>query len=191
MMKSKMIKKQGGFTLVEVIAVLLLMGIVALALSTTLVAAVDGYLFAKDSADAAQKAQLALSRISRELLQATKISSANGTTLTYTTAAGTFQLVKNNDVITLEKTDNPVFSAKTLIDKIETNYGTDSFLTYEKPDGTAWSTEPSDEIENLYIIKLILKLQSITGGQLPAFETAVNPRENSWRNVPPFDSEGS
>jgi prepilin-type N-terminal cleavage/methylation domain-containing protein len=93
-MKATKLHRQQGFTLVEVIAVLILMGIVALALATTMVTAVEGYLFTKDSADGAQKGQLALARISKELLQATAITTATSTIVAYTTPAGSFQIVK-------------------------------------------------------------------------------------------------
>ena len=186
-MKATKLHRQQGFTLIEVIAVLILMGIVALALATTMVTAVEGYLFTKDSAAAAQKGQLALARISKELLQATAISTATSTVVAYTTPAGSFQIVKNNDVITLQKTDSPVYGPQTLIDNVETNYGTESFLVFEKLDGNAWST--ADNINTLHAVKVTLMITGVSGRQIPTFKTMINPRQNdpkkeNLRNVP-------
>ena len=186
-MKTAELKQQNGFTLIEVIAVLFLMGIVALALATTMVTAVEGYLFSKDSANAAQKGQLALARISKELLQATAITTATGTTIAYTTLAGSFQIVKNNDKITLEKTDSPVYAAQTMIDNVETNYGADVFFKFEKLDGSGWTT--ADNINILHVVKITLKLTGVTGMRIPTLQTTINPRQNdpqkeNLRNVP-------
>jgi prepilin-type N-terminal cleavage/methylation domain-containing protein len=167
-MKATKLHRQQGFTLVEVIAVLILMGIVALALATTMVTAVEGYLFTKDSADGAQKGQLALARISKELLQATAITTATSTIVAYTTPAGSFQIVKNNDVITLQKTDSPAYGPQTLIDNVETNYGTESFLVFEKLDGSSWST--ADNINTLHAVKVTPRQN--------------DPKKENLRNVP-------
>lgn len=186
-MKPTLKLKEQGFTLIEVIAVLLLMGIVAVALATTMVTAVEGYMFTKDSADSAQKAQLALARISKELLRASAISAATTTAVAYTTPAGSFQIVKNDDVITLEKTDSPAYGPQTLLNNVETDYGSESFLVFEKLDGSAWS--PADEINTLHAIKVTLKLTGVSGRQIPVFKTLINPRQNDpqrekLRNVP-------
>ena len=187
-MKTTKLHRQQGFTLVEVIAVLLLMGIVALALATTMVTAVEGYLFTKDSADAAQKAQLALARISKELLQATAVTTATSTIVAYTTPAGSFQIVKNNDVITLQKTDSPVYGPQTMIDNVDTNYGADSFIVFEKLDGSSLVYGRRD-INTLHAVKVTLKITGVSGRQIPTFKTMINPRQNdpkkeNLRNVP-------
>jgi hypothetical protein len=163
------------------------MGIVALALATTMVTAVEGYLFSRDSADISQKAQLALARISKELLQATAIATATGTNVAYTNPAGSFQIVKNNDVITLEKTDAPVYAPQKLIDNVATDYGSDSFLVFKKLDGSTWTS--ADNINTLHTVTIVLKMTSISGRRLPDFQTTINPRENDplkerLRNVP-------
>ncbi len=186
-MKAPRLDRQQGFTLVEVIAVFLVMAIVALALATTMVTAVEGYLFSKDSADGAQKAQLALARISKELLQATAISTASSTIVAYTTPAGSFQIAKSSGVITLEKTDSPAYGPQTMIDQVQTNYGSESFLVFKKLDGSTWST--ADNINTLHAIKVTLKLTGISGMKLPIFKTMINPRQNDpkkekLRNVP-------
>lgn len=60
-------KRQRGFTLIEVIVVLVLVGIMAALAGFGLVTAVQGYLMAAENAAVTQKAQTALTRITREL----------------------------------------------------------------------------------------------------------------------------
>ena len=65
-----MITDRRGFTLIEVISVLVLMGIVFSVAGMGIVTGVQGYLLARENAVVAQKAQLALSRLTRELQDA-------------------------------------------------------------------------------------------------------------------------
>jgi len=76
--------RQKGFTLIEVITVLLIVGIMAAFAGLGIVAAVQGYMFSKDNATNSEKAQLALSHINRELLECYNCSSTAGSILTGT-----------------------------------------------------------------------------------------------------------
>ncbi|MDD5414712.1 MAG: prepilin-type N-terminal cleavage/methylation domain-containing protein, partial [Smithellaceae bacterium] len=67
-------KNQAGFTLIEVIVTLILVGIVALMGGMAIVQVTQGYIFTKDNAELTQKAQLATSRITKEIVEMTGIS---------------------------------------------------------------------------------------------------------------------
>ena len=58
---------KAGFVLIEVIVSLLLLGIIATFSSFFLVSGIEGYLFSKEAAESAFKAQIAMDRISLEL----------------------------------------------------------------------------------------------------------------------------
>jgi len=173
------VNKNKGFSLVELIASLTIAGILALALMTIVVTALKGFSLSKDAAGVTQKANLALSRIRVELLNATSITTAQANRIIYTTIDGTYEILKTGNVITLEKTDagSPI-PAKTLVDNILANYGTDSFLLYEKRGGATWTT--ADDMLELYAVKLMLKFTNHAN----ALETMINPRNNRLRNAP-------
>ena len=167
-----------GFSLVELIASLTIAGILALALMTIVVTALNGFSLSRDAAGVTQKANLAFSRIRIELLRATRITTAEANRLIYTTDDGTYEILKTGNIITLEKTaGTSTIPAKTLVDNIVTVYGTDSFLSYEKSDASVWT--PPD-ISELYGIKVTLKFTNYAN----ALKTMVNPRNNGLRNAP-------
>ncbi len=129
-----------GFSLVELIASLTIAGILAVALMTIVVTALNGFSLSRDAAGVTQKANLAFSRIRIELLRATRITTAEANRIIYTTDDGTYEILKTGNIITLEKTAGAsTIPAKTLVDNILTDYGTDSFLSYEKRDASAWT----------------------------------------------------
>lgn len=77
-----------GFTLIEVIITLVLVGITAALAGMWIVSVVNGYVFAKMNANAVQKGQLAMTRLAKEFIAIKSVSSdagnTNGTKITYT-----------------------------------------------------------------------------------------------------------
>jgi prepilin-type N-terminal cleavage/methylation domain-containing protein len=74
-----------GFTLIEVIVTLVLMGIMASLAGMWIVSVANGYVFAKMNASTAQKAQLALTRLTIEFqaIQSVDTGNTNGTQIKY------------------------------------------------------------------------------------------------------------
>lgn len=83
--------QETGYTLIEVIASLVIVGIIATFSSMFLVYGLEGYEFTRKAADAAMKAEVALNRISLELKSIITIPSApvTNTSITYTSSNDT------------------------------------------------------------------------------------------------------
>jgi prepilin-type N-terminal cleavage/methylation domain-containing protein len=74
------IRSQKGFTLVELIVTLVLVGIIGTFTTLFMYTGLNGYLKAKDTSEGALKAQIALDRISLELKDIKEISDINSDT---------------------------------------------------------------------------------------------------------------
>ena len=89
---------QKGFTLVELIVTLVLVGIIGTFTTLFMYTGLNGYLRAKDTAEGALKAQIALDRLSLELRDIDKIDAfTDNTTIDYTsvTLPGDRQITYN------------------------------------------------------------------------------------------------
>jgi prepilin-type N-terminal cleavage/methylation domain-containing protein len=77
---------QNGFTLIEIIVSLLLVGIVAAVVGLASVNMVDSFLFAKTNAATLQKGQIAIARIQKELnnIKTVYVSATNGSQIKFT-----------------------------------------------------------------------------------------------------------
>ncbi len=82
-----MLKQENGFNLVELIVTLVLVGIIGTFTTLFMYTGLNGYLRAKDTAEGALKAQIALDRLSLELRDIDKIDAfTDNTTIDYTSA---------------------------------------------------------------------------------------------------------
>jgi prepilin-type N-terminal cleavage/methylation domain-containing protein len=106
------IRTQKGFTLVELIVTLVLVGIIGTFTTLFMYTGLNGYLRAKDTSEGALKAQIALDRISLELRDIDNIDLAtfnNDTRIDYTsvTLPGNRTIFFNGGVISLDVNGNP------------------------------------------------------------------------------------
>ncbi|NCF64140.1 MAG: prepilin-type N-terminal cleavage/methylation domain-containing protein [Gammaproteobacteria bacterium] len=93
-----MIKQENGFTLVELIVTLVLVGIIGTFTTLFMYTGLNGYLRAKDTAEGALKAQIALDRLSLELRDIDEIEAfTDNSTIDYasTTLTGDRQITYN------------------------------------------------------------------------------------------------
>lgn len=71
--------RQKGFTLIEMICVLVIAGILSAIAGLGIVNLMQGYLFSKDNATISAKAQVAMARITRELIECDNCRGSAGT----------------------------------------------------------------------------------------------------------------
>ena len=109
---------QKGFTLVELIVTIVLVGTIGVFTTLFVYTGLNGYLRAKDTSEGALKAQIALDRISMELRDISTISSfAANAQIDYTsrTLDGNRQILYSNGVISI----NGGNGAQDLLDEIQ------------------------------------------------------------------------
>jgi prepilin-type N-terminal cleavage/methylation domain-containing protein len=183
------LNRESGFTLIEMIAALIILGIMAIALSSAIMYGVQNLIFARDAAQISQKAQLALARINRELVDLTSVNAVgtNSNSIQYTlSTGGEFRIRFNNSQILLAGI-NPVVTEQVLLGGIDAANGGNIFLTYTNFSGTVWTA--ANPINQLARINIIIVINLAGTGQLHQnqllnFTTTVNPRRNGIQNAP-------
>ena len=154
-------KKESGFTLVEVIVTLVIVGIGAAVSGLSIMEGAKGYVFAKENAVTTQKAQLAIARMSREFLELSDVTSASSTEIQYVRDSESYIIRFANSQVTID--DN------VLIDKVS------SFtLSYRNSGGNPCQGTDSD----LATIEISIDLTRADNdiGTI-SFTTTVNPRD--------------
>lgn len=186
-----------GFSLIEVIAVLVIMGILAVGLSIGLIKGVEQYLFASEATQLSQKAQLAMARIKKELTEAIEISAISGSAITYkrlysppscqNSNGCTFILQKSGSSILLTSLQpDGSGDSQVLIDHVLDPYaGGDLFLTFRDfsvPEA-AWTVETGNTVNDLAKVQVVLVMTYGSSNTIK-FEATINPRQGSKLNAP-------
>jgi len=186
---NKMEGQAGGFTLVELIIVLLLVAVISALAGLGIVTGLKGYVFAKENASITQKAQLTMSRLSRELLESADITVANAGAATFQyldgyrslgiVGTGTNKEIKIVDGATSSLLPPDDTRGDVLINNVN------SFtITYYKTAGTPWVLGADDATLLTQIkIDLVLNHPDSSIGTI-SFSTVVNPRNTGTYNVP-------
>ena len=78
------IEDERGFTFIEVIVTLILVGITAAMAGMWIVSVASGYVFAKKNMETTQKAQLALTRLEKEFKSMSSITASSANSITFT-----------------------------------------------------------------------------------------------------------
>jgi len=168
-----------GFTLLEMIVVLLLVGILSAVAGMGIVMGIKGYLFAKENTPLAQKTQAAITRIVRELTELDNILVASPTGIVFENLGGYRAIALVGDQIKIREGQNLPDDSRgdILIDKV-INFT----LTYYKGNQT-WTM--GDNLRLLSRIKIDLTVQRTNEpNDTFHFSTEVNPRNTGTFNVP-------
>ncbi|MFH1005945.1 MAG: prepilin-type N-terminal cleavage/methylation domain-containing protein [Candidatus Latescibacterota bacterium] len=177
-------RTNSGFTLIEVIVVLILVGVLSAITGMGIVTGLQGYLFARENAPTAQKAQLAMARMSRELVEISGVTAVTANSIVFQNLTGdrALALVGTTDKVikVIDGTTPPTAdTGDVLVDKVG------SFtLSYKKADGNPW-TFGADDASLLTCIWIDLGVsRPESGAGTINFSTKVNPRNTGTFNVP-------
>ena len=185
---------QAGFTLIEVVASLLIVGILGAIAGMGLVTGLRGYMQAKENGHLAQKAQIAMARIKRELMEITdviKVSNGTDPLIIFDNPAGRQALCEFGKTLQLcelesTKTDFECDNCGTLIDQIDQENPEENFtIEYRKgsedsEDKEAEKWNFGDGIDSLSTMNVTFVLRRAEGrpgkdGTVP-FKTTVSLR---------------
>ncbi len=182
--ESKM-SNEKGFTVVEAIISLILVGILIAVAGMALVRGMQGYVFARENTVISQKARLVMARMSRELMELSAIDTSNSdhSCIRYKveTVSPFFRAMGLNNgdlelnVSSTEDCDCPSNGdhGDLLAD------GIDSFtIDYEDQNGLRAPPAPPANLSDLRAIKVNFTLDRSDSNPNNAFAITVNPRNN-------------
>jgi prepilin-type N-terminal cleavage/methylation domain-containing protein len=196
-------KSSAGFTLIEVIASLVVMTIVGAVAAMGLVQGIKAYVTTRTSSETIQQAEYALNRLKLEFMNMDTVAAAGADTITFKTdkingstqgTLYTFTRTGNEIDLTVTPAGGGAASTNPLITGLGT-YGT-GLLTYRNNAGGAWV--PADGFggtqtctsNSLHSITINLVIARSDGGGDLTFTTSVNPRNNECTNGPQAVSVG-
>ena len=179
------LKKKNGFTLIEVIVTLVLVGILATMAGYGLTQAARAFLFSKDAYALSQKSQLVLERMKKTFINISAITQADDTSVTVeflmnrAVVTERFQISNSN----LEIVDVAVNRAYVFTDNVVANAGGEDLFSYFRTDGTAWTI--ADGSENLAKIRVSVTIKGPNNFPVN-FNIEMVPR-NLYRPISPAD----
>jgi prepilin-type N-terminal cleavage/methylation domain-containing protein len=169
--KQTNLDRQKGFTLIEVILSIVIIGILAVFMSTGIARIIEGYLFSRDNADTALNAQVALTRVIKEFKSIHTVTTGTGTSITY----DYYRYDMNNpEGILANRTLSWAGSSAPLM--LGGNTLADNISDFE----ITYHSDHADSGDNTWngtetLINITLKLIGASG-QVSSFSTRVMPR---------------
>jgi prepilin-type N-terminal cleavage/methylation domain-containing protein len=183
-------KSSAGFTLIEVIASLVVMSIVAAVAAMGLVQGVQSYVLTRTSSETVQRAEYALNRLKLEFRSMDSVTATGADTITFTRDA----TYGGTSVYTFTRTGNlinlMVAAGATTTNPLITGLGTygTGLLTYLNNAGGTWTS--GQGFNTLHTITIQLIIARRDGGGDLTFTTSINPRNNGLANGPQPVSAG-
>jgi len=164
----RIIGPQAGFSLIEMILVLVLLGVMGVGAGFGISTVVNGFLFSRDSVATAAKGQLALLRLSREFRVITAVTNASVSSIQFTALHGdgvtqSYTVTQNGNTITV----NDGVNNDILVDQVN-SLTLAYYDTYNGAAQTTWSSARK-------IIQATIALNG-PDGTILSFSTRVTPR---------------
>ncbi|WP_043634729.1 PulJ/GspJ family protein [Desulfovibrio sp. TomC] len=157
-----------GFTLIEVVAALVIMGMIALFATNMLGNAVRGYTAARNADEVAQKAQLALQRMTIEFSALDpSTSSGSATNLTYAYGGVSHTISQNSNTIYYSQSGN----SYALLDGVAA--GSLQFRYYTGYSSTAMTSFSSNSSINLIGVSFNMQGDDTSVGMSQSYSTRV------------------
>lgn len=172
-------KNKAGFTLIEIMVSLVLVGLIASIAGTSVITATRSYLFARENSAITQKAQLALNRLNREIIELSDVRAASATCVVYESPYGRRAVALVDGTVRLfadyASATCPTTGGDVLVDGVQTF----SILYNPNPNGTASLWSIGQDVKNLFAVNVQFVLsRPDSGGGVPFF-TTVSPRNNN------------
>ena len=177
------IGSQAGFTLIEIIVSLILVGILAAMGGMAMVQVIQGYMTTRENSVAAQRSQLAMSRISREIIEMVNIpSDATATALPINNSDGKGTIDRtiglDSGAVKIAFSTDTLANGDILIDNVSAF--TLTYYSRIPPSGpvvTASTWPATNDVRTLTTIDINLQINRADGGVL-TFASRVAPRNN-------------
>uniref|UniRef100_B8DPT2 Prepilin-type N-terminal cleavage/methylation domain-containing protein n=1 Tax=Nitratidesulfovibrio vulgaris (strain DSM 19637 / Miyazaki F) TaxID=883 RepID=B8DPT2_NITV9 len=173
-----------GFTLIEVTVVLVLAGLLAAVAGVGIVTGARSFVTAREASDLAQEAQLAMDRLTREIVELVDIPANSSSTLLVLRNVGaqgtaqfnrSIQYVANAQAIRIADGTGGATNGDTLIDNV-----TAFSLTYWQEDTSTTSWASTNDARLLSAIDVNFTLTA-PGGTTRQFVNRIVPRNNENR----------
>ncbi|NPV04082.1 MAG: type II secretion system protein [Syntrophaceae bacterium] len=184
-------KRNTGFTLIEIMVSLVLVGLIASIAGTSVITATRSYVFARENNAITQKAQLALNRLTREIIELSDVRDASATCMVYESPYGRRAVALVGGTVRLftdyAYTACPTTGGDVLVDGVQAF----SILYNPNPGGTVSLWSMGQDVKNLFAVNIQFALaRPDTGGTVPFF-TTVSPRNNNNSGGGPLPTAAS
>jgi len=134
-------KSESGFTLLEITLSILIIGIIAAFAGIGIVSGTRSYVSVRENAVLAQKANLALMRITREISGLLDIVDASGTFIEFESITGDRKIGLDNGTVRIAEKETTLDNGDILVDRVAEDGFT---LTYKKGNEASWDPETDD-----------------------------------------------